>query len=82
MITDDLPNKKSIAKQLKTINFVQTFFEGWPSAKSKNASMENLRSHWKNNAMAATKHANCARGHRPEPMDLISKDRNLKYMQS
>ena len=30
----------------------------------------NLPSHWKNNAMAATKHANCARDHRPEPMDL------------
>ena len=28
-------NQKSIAKQLKTINFVQTFFGGMLSAKSK-----------------------------------------------
>ena len=27
--------QKSIAKQLKTINFVQTFFGGMPSAKSR-----------------------------------------------
>ena len=72
MVTDDFSNQKSIPKQLKAINFVQTFFGRMPSAKSK------IRK-WKpavaleNNAMAATKHAKCARDHRPEPMDIISK---------